>query len=348
MLNKHASRGQVLILLAAAAVALIGMLGLAIDLGFDMAQRRTMQNAADAGAMAGAHAIARSNPASPISVLSTVTTVAKSNSIGGNKPTVTSCVYVDNTDQVLGNCSMVVPATASGVKVSVKESHSTMFIRAIPGGPQTASTSASATAHVEVLKLPPSDGPFLVCGVGTKSDSGPKNVPILIQDSVTKAWSVNPAAVSKSTTDASAPNYQIYGPQVAQCGLPNSSYKGLALGTNNKNLTIPGYFYYTNGDNAGGLAADVVGAQGCTTTQIVNCVAFLPVAVIDTSHPVDASNHKLWTAMILPFFINGTPTGNGNYNNLNGRVMGDYITQGDGNPTWTPGNNNPIVVRLTK
>jgi Flp pilus assembly protein TadG len=52
-------RGQVLILVAFAVTALIGMTGMAIDLGFAFAHRRQVQNAADAAALAGAHALSR-------------------------------------------------------------------------------------------------------------------------------------------------------------------------------------------------------------------------------------------------------------------------------------------------
>ncbi len=49
--------GQTLILIAAALVVLLGFLALAVDLGMLYAERRAMQNAADAGALAGARAM---------------------------------------------------------------------------------------------------------------------------------------------------------------------------------------------------------------------------------------------------------------------------------------------------
>src|SRR5437879_5175784 len=48
------SRGQVLVLVAVALVALIGFVSLAVDIGFAWAARRRMQTAADAAATAGA------------------------------------------------------------------------------------------------------------------------------------------------------------------------------------------------------------------------------------------------------------------------------------------------------
>jgi hypothetical protein len=48
------SRGQILIMFAAGIVALLGMVALAVDAGFLMAERRQVQNSADAGALAAA------------------------------------------------------------------------------------------------------------------------------------------------------------------------------------------------------------------------------------------------------------------------------------------------------
>src|SRR4051812_40230190 len=54
-----AHRGQVFIMFAIFSVALLGMLGLATDVGYAMAARRAAQGAADAGALAGARVIAQ-------------------------------------------------------------------------------------------------------------------------------------------------------------------------------------------------------------------------------------------------------------------------------------------------
>jgi Flp pilus assembly protein TadG len=46
---------------------MLGVLGLAIDLGFAFSAKRTVQNAADAGAMAGARAVAKWTITNPYS-----------------------------------------------------------------------------------------------------------------------------------------------------------------------------------------------------------------------------------------------------------------------------------------
>ncbi len=177
--TRHATRGQILILMAGAMVGLIGLLGLATDLGYGFVERRSMQNAADAGALAGAHTISKSDPAAPLTIIDDVRAAATANKVGGINPTVTSCLYVDDADESLGSCAQTVPPTASGVRVTVKETHNTFFLRIIPGGPTTMTTDASATAHTQQLATPPGDGPFLVCGVDTDTVSGP-NTDILL------------------------------------------------------------------------------------------------------------------------------------------------------------------------
>lgn len=58
--RRFTSDGQVMIIFAAAALVLIGFVALSIDAGFLMAERRQAQNAADAGALAGAKSVQRS------------------------------------------------------------------------------------------------------------------------------------------------------------------------------------------------------------------------------------------------------------------------------------------------
>ena len=130
------------------------------------------------------------------------------------------------------------------------------------------------------------------------------------------------------------------------CGLSNSSYKGQAVGTDNKNLTAPGWFFFSTGNGAGQVSVSVNGVNGCTPAKIINCVAFLPVAV---NPPLpNEGNNTMMVPMILPFYITCANCSNGQVNALNGQVMGDYISRGNGKPGWIPGDVGPIVIRLTK
>lgn len=59
--RRKSQRGFTLVLFASAAATMIGFTGLAVDVGYAMHQKRYMQAAADAGALAAAHEIANGN-----------------------------------------------------------------------------------------------------------------------------------------------------------------------------------------------------------------------------------------------------------------------------------------------
>ncbi len=63
MLKMHDERGQSLVQLALMMVVLLGFAALAIDMGYRYVERRRMQNAADAAALAGAYALCQNVPA---------------------------------------------------------------------------------------------------------------------------------------------------------------------------------------------------------------------------------------------------------------------------------------------
>jgi Flp pilus assembly protein TadG len=161
------SKGQIIIMVAVLVVSLMAMVGLAVDMGYAFAQRRTVQNAADAAALAGAHVLTQWSTSNPTLAASTdVSKMVSDNKMGSDTKQTYSCYYVDDTGFNLGDCSLPVPSTATGVHVKVQETHNTCFIRVIPGAPKTATTSASATAHVQGVNTG-SDAPFVACGFNT-------------------------------------------------------------------------------------------------------------------------------------------------------------------------------------
>src|SRR5262245_28704346 len=78
--NHGAHPGQILIVFAFFGTALFGVLGLATDLGISFAGRRSMQNAADAAAYAGARKVAKAATTSGVSVSTEVSNLAGHNS----------------------------------------------------------------------------------------------------------------------------------------------------------------------------------------------------------------------------------------------------------------------------
>ncbi|MCC6792842.1 MAG: hypothetical protein IT336_14220 [Thermomicrobiales bacterium] len=170
-----ANRGQVVLMFALFLTALLGILGLAIDLGYSFAQRRTIQGAADLAATAGAQAIARYYDGQEsdandrlTNALTDVNAIVADNHITGTETTLESCTYLDRGGEDVGECGINVPANATGVHVSVSETHRTFFIKVIPGAPVFVTTRATASAQLERMDLAGMDSPFLVCGYFTE------------------------------------------------------------------------------------------------------------------------------------------------------------------------------------
>ena len=98
---------------------MVGVLALSIDLGVSFAERRAMQNAADAGALAGARIVSKSTPSSPLSAQGDVATVADLNKMRIGSIDQVSCSYVNDSNAALGDCGGAVPSGATGVTVTV-------------------------------------------------------------------------------------------------------------------------------------------------------------------------------------------------------------------------------------
>lgn len=333
-----AKHGQILILFAFFLTAMVGIMALSVDLGVSFTERRAMQNAADAGALAGARIVAKSAGQAGLTALSTARTAADPNAMKIGAVDQFDCSYVDDGDSVVGDCSGTPPTAATGVKVAVYETHPTFFMRAIPGGAKTARISATATAHVMIVQAP-SDGPFLPCANAALAGNTKSTTPIVVKDASGR-WTINPAAIGVS--------FYIHGPQVNRCGLDDSSYKGIADQAANINKTISGngtWFGFTTGTVAGPVAADVDGANGCLAGQVVDkCVMFLPI-VVNTPAPSKVPP-LMWAVTYAPFYITQP-----NVNEHDGVLLASYLIDGKGKPGslgWYKGYSGAVVVRLTQ
>jgi Flp pilus assembly protein TadG len=318
--------GQILIMFAFLLVALLGSLGLAVDLGVAFSQRRTMQAAADAGAYAGARIVAKSAGAA----IADVTAVVNANANNMGTITAITCNYVNDGGGSLGSCGGNPPGGTSGIRVSVAEQHNTFFIKVVPGGPSTVTTSASARANV-FRATGFSDGPFLPCATKTQLVSGGQ---LDLWDTATNK--VNDAAWGKQ--------FKIHGPQVEKCDIHPSKYKGLADQDANINLTAPGWFHFDQGGQAGPARVDVQGADGCKAGQTPkNCVMFLPI-ITNKGQPVPSDSTDAWVVALVPFYIT-EPNSNEHY----GTPIKDYVLGGqEGTGGWSPGWSGPITIRMTE
>lgn len=327
-----ASRGQVIVLFAIFLTAMLGMLGLATDLGYSFVQRRNSQNAADAAALAGALAVLKQVPAQ-----TTVGNTVATNAMPSTTLRPTFCGYVSDggPHSDLGSCEGSPPPGATGVHVHVEERHTTFFMRLF--GIVNTTTSAEATANVQILQNPPADGPFLVCGVKTKL-AGNGNATFDLLRRSDGEWEFNKNADGRW--------FDIHGPQVEDCDAKAERYKGVADQGANRGKRMPDWFNYTEGDTAGPVTQDVQGPGGCKAGQTTNCVMILPVAVNDPSEEeLGTNDRRMYTVGWGAFYvIESSPSGNTHI----GRFIYDYSVRGGGKPGWEPGGTGVAVIRLTQ
>ena len=157
--HRH-ERGQVLVIVALGAVALMAMVGLVIDGGYAWGRQRDTQNGADSIAKAGTvviqHYLAGVDTPNPNDwdVACAVAGAATANDV-----TVESAEYTDFEGQPLnpavavGTCGAIdpgiaIPVGAQGVKASTSETFDTFLMRIV--GFSTLTTTANATAVVGI------------------------------------------------------------------------------------------------------------------------------------------------------------------------------------------------------
>jgi Flp pilus assembly protein TadG len=182
-LKRRASEGQVLVLFAAGLVFLIAMIAVAIDTGFIMAERRQVQNSADAAALAAAKA---KLDYLGMAALENRQIEAGKSYGARNADTDEDNVTVDTSPDGFGD---------EYVEVTIVKDVDMFFMRALYDGQWR--TSASAVAGMEPIQLPyalvalncsPSGGPGIMvsgsgeidvnegsimsnCGIGRDGDS---------------------------------------------------------------------------------------------------------------------------------------------------------------------------------
>lgn len=270
---------QTLVIFALGMSVLLGSLGLALDVGYDFALRRTLQNGADAAALAGARGVLYG--VAPVN--SDALTVAIQSGFpdpaspppGGSSNF--DCEYIDNSLAEIGDCATAIPASASGVVVTVKETHATFVMRVL--GITTSGTRATATAQVQTLStLDGGKAPFVVCGIDTAVTTPSGSTFSILNTSGTYAsgytatqesagangYDEVPTVKSNAfyyqyasgglstinygtlATPIYGPEYIIHGSQISYCNDTSSSWKGQNI--NNGPITLtrgsyspPGY-----------------------------------------------------------------------------------------------------------
>jgi hypothetical protein len=137
--NQHQHRaapGQVLVIFAIALIALLGFAALAVDVGYYLAERRSVQNATDAAAMAAARLVLRNNT---------------DNLVGQAQSYIAANGYSD--------ASVVVYWDDEEVRVEVEHEVERFFLGAVYDGDWSVSTEA-------VARVAPADVPFAIIALG--------------------------------------------------------------------------------------------------------------------------------------------------------------------------------------
>lgn len=153
-------RGQVLVIVAAALVALVAMVGLIIDGGFAWGEQRKTQNGADAVAMAGTivvqYYLAQIDPVpGDVEVCDAVEDAAIANGVDLDR-----AVYTDNEGAELGAdvCDGAIPTGAQGVKAETSKTFGTFLMPVVGIDELTARADAIALVGQPQEICPASEG----------------------------------------------------------------------------------------------------------------------------------------------------------------------------------------------
>lgn len=173
-MNPHRrQRGQMIVLFAAVLTVLVLAVGLVVDGGNALAQRRASQNAADFAALAGARIIAFKVSGDTVNgtdayVQEAITKAIVAN--GGTSPTFGAPDgprYVDANGALLGYVGAgSIPATTNGVKVGSQRSWRPYFLGIIGVNSWTASAEAIATGGI-CVGCAPLPGSLFPVGIST-------------------------------------------------------------------------------------------------------------------------------------------------------------------------------------
>ncbi len=262
-------RGAMTVLLAVSLVALLGLTGLVVDGGRAYADRRAVQNAADAAALAGAGALNEilfNSTGQEEKVYDAVMASVAANHVNGTP----DCRLTDEAGSDLGPCPSTntgagLPAAVAGVSVRTRDSQSGSFIKVL--GISGFSVSAPATAQIQALRS--GSAPFMICGLDAAH--GGFDPPLLLASGST--WTINPAAVNQV--------YGIHGPQVPSCGAGSNSFKGLV--NDSTPSSVPAWWAGDTGVHAGPVRNQLARPDACTTTDgfdnWTGCTIIAPLCV---------------------------------------------------------------------
>lgn len=334
-----ARKGQIIALFAVFMIALIGILGLATDVGYAMAAKRAAQGAADAGALNGARMIARYTDAAPTSALPEVTAAMGENRFGSITPTILTCQYIGSGWNVVGTCNQTVPSNAAGSRVQTKVTFGTFFMRIFPAAPDTISASGYAKARVERAKTYPTNAPVIICASNAwdvTANPATTDTSGAINRTIFTGSAISQAAIGK-TFRIVDPN--LYEAGDADCGSFDDRFTGIADTNNNGGKGVGSRFKYLTSNAIQSTTAELSGPGGCAAgaSAPFDCVMVVPIA----SPGESTSTQGLQVAAFAAFQVTSVDG-----ERVNATLLDDYITSGQGVASWCRGCGGIVVVRL--
>lgn len=346
--------GIAVVFVAIAMIALLSVAAVAVDAGTAYGQRRQMQNASDAAAMAGTRVIERWLYADDTSftkqdIRTAVLDVleeygaeggrcwlvindARQTAVSGDfctNPGALSAInpLTDRFNGVNANGQPLVNLRVAGVRVEAKDERATSLAWVM--GADEVTARADATAVVQPFAYE-GDTPFIVCGAdgvfGNPIGEG--------YDILDASGEIKPAAIG--TRDASGRIYDIQGAQVPACNGNSSAFKGKGGHVGE----FPGWVAIVPGN---GQVPDAVRAKvldqyltpcpGNWQQSWSNCVTLIPLAVASRGTGGNTELYVMkWTAWKILDCQGQCGSGYGHHK-FRGELLGDasnLVAQGQG------------------
>jgi hypothetical protein len=337
--EEGASRGQILVLFSLFLMGLIGILGLATDVGYTMAAKRAVQGAADAGAINGARMIARYTDAAPTSSGSEMEAALLENKFGKYTPFALDCDYIGANWAVVGDCHSRVPSNAVGSRLQTKMNIRTFFMQIFPGISGDVSVTGYAKARVEVAVNAPFNAPLMICGTSAwdVSSNPTTTAPASASHTdIVSGSSIRQAAIGKTFRVVDPELYQAGS---ADCNARTEKFSGIADTSRNNGKRAGARFGYSTSNVLNATPARLDGPDGCKAGVAApyNCVMLIPIAAPGET----TTGNDLKVVAFAAFSV--TSIGGGRFN---ATLLDDYIISGKGDNVWNRQLGGVVVVRL--
>jgi hypothetical protein len=319
-LGDRSERGAIVVFVALSLTAVLLVASVVIDGSHAYSQRRSMQNAADLSALAGARALDKVRYSG--ANWSTVGAAARNLGTDNDAESI-DCTVITKVGAPIGSCDQwwaVLWPGAAGVRVVATDVRPTTFAR-ITG---TDDVTATATSAATIQTLIGTGTPFVICG---NADLG--GYPILNSDNTINA-----------STAAAMGKVEIQSSQVPTCGA-GSAFKGKIA---DDDFTVPGWLHADNGNGyEQDINVQVVGAKACPTGgPFDDCDMLVPIADRGVGNGNDIQMHAVAWAV---FHITGTGQANPKYYGTF-RGTAPYVTGGRTSVELPANAATPRVIRI--